>query len=331
VHFCGRWAVVSAGLACFLAFARLAQAEPLPIELSWEAPSECPTREEVMSELTRITRVRPGRVVTPISAQAKIERAASGRYQLRLRTQREDQTGDTDLDAATCPVLKRGVTLVLALTLGDGVDLVDEAAEPVPDAAPAATAPVTVTPKRAPSPRRRSQAAGPKRAESALRVAPWLSATVAWALTAKPALGAQLGLELGQVHWLALAQTSYFPARSATTVAGVGSSYSALIGALGGCGRAPFAGWALAACASFELGIVHGQAAGAFRDGSANAPWYAVGPSLVLETPLAGPLQLRIAGGLSVAFEPPRFAIRGLRDVYAASRYIPALSLGVSL
>ena len=106
----------------------------LPLDLIWDAPTECPSYAEVVTELTRITRVKPGREVVPVRAQAKIDRLPDGRYRLRLLTEREGQSGETDLDATSCPVLKRGVTLVLALTLGDGVDVVDEpaAAEPPP-------------------------------------------------------------------------------------------------------------------------------------------------------------------------------------------------------
>ncbi|HEY1535074.1 MAG TPA: hypothetical protein VGF76_13700, partial [Polyangiaceae bacterium] len=105
---------------------RPAHADPLAIDLSWAAPAECPTHDDVMAELARITRVKPGRLVASIRAEAVIERGSDGRYQLRLRTQREDQTGETELDATSCAALERGVTLILALALGDGVDVVDE-------------------------------------------------------------------------------------------------------------------------------------------------------------------------------------------------------------
>ena len=329
----GRAALRALSLAAagyFLASARQAHAEPLPIDLSWEAPPECPSYDEVMAELSRITRVKPGRTVTHIRADAQIEHTADNRYRLRLRTQREDQSGDTDLDAATCAVLKRGVTLVLALALGDGVDLVDEPAPPPPPVdvpePPAAPPPPVARPK--PPVPVAPVAIAPS---SEVRWSPWLAATGASGLTAKAALGPQIGLELGQLHWHALAQLSYWPSASAPRAQGIDSSYSAFIGALGGCGRVPFGAWSLSACATFEAGVVRGASAGAFQDGAATAPWYAVGPSLVLAAPLSGSLKLRVAGGLSVAFEPPHFAIRGFREVYVVSRYVPALTLGLAL
>lgn len=306
----------------------------MPIELTWDAPAECPTHDEVMAELARITRVKPGRAVTPIHAQAKIERGGEGRYRLRLRTQREDQTGDTDLDATTCPVLKRGVTLVLALALGDGVDLVDEKAPLEPTEAP------PPAPLLAPPVPRKVPAPAPKladaRAQGGLRASPWLAASGAWGQTAKPAFGAQLGLELGQVHWQALAQVSFYPARAADAVQGIEAAYGSLIGALGGCARAPLRAWSLSACASFEVGGIRGSSRSAshaaFSGGSSTAPWYAVAPGLVLTGPIAGRLKFRLAATLSVALDPPHFAVHGVSgNVYEVARFVPALSLGLSL
>jgi len=275
-----------------------------------------------MAELARITRVKPGRVVKPISAQAKITRTSAGRYELSLRTQREDQTGDTDLDAPACPVLKRGVTLVLALALGDGVDLID-------DKASTALAP----PERAaPAPAR----ARPHQRESAetltspMRLAPWLAATGAWGFIGKPSFGGQFGLTAGQTHWEALGRASLWPRQSAARVAGVDASFSAIVGALGVCGREPIGAWSLSGCATFELGAIHGSSSGAFRDGSATAPYYAVGPSVVLTMPLYGPATLRFEAGLGVALNPPHFVIASFREVYAVERFVPALSLGLA-
>ena len=318
-----------------LAFARPAQATgPLPIDLTWDAPAECPTHDEVMAELMRITRVKPGRSVTPIHAQAKIERIGEGRYRLQLRTQREDQTGDTDLDAATCPVLKRGVTLVLALALGDGVDLVDEKAPPEPaEAPPQPPAVAPPVPRKMPPPAPKLTA---PRVQAGLRATPWLALSGAWGQTAKPAFGPQLGMELGQIHWHALAQVSFYPARAADAVQGIEAAYGSLFGALGGCARAPLRAWSVSACLSFEVGGIRGSSRAAsqpvFEGGSAIAPWYAVAPALVVTGPLAGRLHFRFAAALSIAKDPPHFAVHGVNgSVFEAARFVPALSLGLSL
>lgn len=277
-----------------------------------------------MGELERITRVKEGRSVVPISAQATIERGADGRYRLHLRTQREDQSGTTDLAATSCAVLTRGVTLVLVLALGDGVEIVDEKPpEPEPAKKP--------EPPPPPPPKPRPLTLRPPLPSDPLRASPWLSAIGTWGASAKPAFGPQLGVELGREHWRALLEIAYFPPVSADPVSGIAARYSALTGALGGCARLPVGGWAFAGCAAFELGLVRGASSGAFQDGAATAPWLAAGPRVVVHAPLVARLKLRAALGLSVAFEPPRFAIRDLGEVHSVARFVPSASLGLSL
>jgi hypothetical protein len=336
-HYRARIPIILGILWAFSGFARAARADPLPIDLSWDAPPECPSQSEVMAELSRITRVKPGRVVTRISAQAKIERSSDGRYELRLRTQREDQTGDTDLDAATCPVLKRGVTLVLALALGDGVDLIDEKTPPsVASETNPAPSPGPAPPPASPAPPQPRPTATTTVAPESLSPTPsarvrgsaWLAAIGARGLVGKPALGPQFGLSARQTHWAALARVDVWPTQSAPNVGGVASTEDAVIASIGGCARAPFGAWSLASCANFELGAIHARSRGAFQDGSATAPWYAAGPSFALTTPLDGPLKLRLEAGLSIAFDPPHFALRSFGDVSVVARFVPALSLG---
>ena len=324
------WALFLAISWGILGLERPAHADPLPIELSWATPAECPTHDDVMAELARITRVKPGRVVASIRAEAVIERGSDGRYQLRLHTQREDQTGETELDATSCSALERGVTLILALALGDGVDVVDE--KSAPPEAPSKPPPPPPPPVPAPTSPKVPLATLPKASEqrAPLRWEPWLAAAGSSGLVAKPALGAQLGLALGQEHWQANARATLWPSGSAAPVQGIDASFFAAIGGLAGCARLPLAAWALSACANLEVGAIHGSARGALQDSAATAPWYAAGPSLVLAAPLAGRVKLRLEAGLSLAFDPPHFAIRGLRDVYVVSRFVPAASLGVS-
>ncbi len=303
----------------------------LPLDLTWDAPPECPSYADVVTELERITRVRPGREITSVRAKAKIERLEDGRYRLTLLTEREGQTGETDLDAASCPVLKRGVTLVLALTLGDGVDVVDEdvantkpkpadrAADRKPEPPPPSPPSVALTPSPPPA----------DRAVDGLRWSPWLAANGGWGLLREPSFGAQLGLGLGKRHWQTRFDATFWPPVAGARFQGVDASYFAFVGAVGACGRWPFAGWSFAGCATLQIGALHGASTGAFRDGAATAPWYAAAPSLVVTAPFYGPVAVRLEAAVAIAFDPPRFALRYAQDVYAVSRFVPALSLGL--
>ena len=316
-------------IAGSLAAVRSAHAESLPVDLSWEAPSECPSHDEVMSELERTARVKSGRVVAPIHAEAKIERTADGRYRLRLHTRREQQAADTDLDATSCTVLIRGVTLVLALALGDGVDLIDEPeqeAEPKPEPKAKVLPPPSPAPR--PTPRSLLPEAHEKGSASRVRASPWLAVAAATSWLPKPSLGAELGLSLGQRYFETQAELRLWPSVAAAPVQGIGSSFGAFVAALGVCGRAPFAGWSFAACGSFEAGAIRGASQGAFQDGAATAPWYAARPSLVLQANVIGPFQVRLEAGVALAFAPPHFAIQSVAPVYSLSRFVPSAALG---
>lgn len=298
----------------------------LPLDLVWDAPTECPSYAEVVTELERITRVKPGREVTPVRAQAKIERTPDGRYRLRLLTEREGQTGETDLDASSCPVLKRGVTLVLALTLGDGVDVVDEPAAPEPPPKQPESPPVAKKP--APPAVTPPASVAPAEQSAQLRFSPWLAASGAWGFVEKPSFGPQLGLAVGKARWQARADITFWPPVDGARYQNIDSSYLAFVGAFGACARTLPSGWSLAACGTFQVGVIHGASNGAFRDGSATAPWYAVAPSVVVTAP--APVAVRLEAGLAIAFEPPRFAIQYADDVYTVSRFVPAVSIGLS-
>jgi hypothetical protein len=299
----------------------------LPLDLTWDAPPECPSYAEVVTELERITRVKPGRDIASVRARAQIERTPNGRYRLRLRTEREGQTGETDLDAASCPVLKRGVTLVLALTLGDGVDVVDESA-PASSANPSELAAPPKKPESPPQPRPTfATGANPPPDRAAWRVSPWIAANGAWGLLHKPSLGPQIGVGVGKGHWQARIDATFWPPVAGARFQNVDSSYLAFVGALGGCARTRGPGWSFAGCAALQVGAIHGSSEGALHDGSATAPWYAIAPSVVVAGPRAFPV--RVEASLAIAFDPPRFAIRYADDVYTVSRFVPALSVGV--
>lgn len=308
--------------------ARVARADALPVTLEWDAPAECPTQAEVLGELSRITRVKPGRVVTPIHARAQIDRT-SNKYRLHLRTEREDQTGDTDLDASDCGVLKRGVTLVLALALGDGVDVMDEKPEDAPPATPErAPRQAPAPPPPPPRPRRDSPMNSAK--TDTLAFVPALSGTIASGFLGKAAFGAQLSLTGETRHFAAFAEASAWPEQTTAHVQGVAAQLEALSGALGACARDPLGALALSACARFTLGAIHARSEGAFRNGASTAPYFALGPALVLTAPLAGKVQLRAEAALDIALAPPQFEEQNFGRIYAVSSVIPLLSLGLA-
>lgn len=114
-----------AGFLLLLASRALAQA-PLPLELTWTAPRECPTGDDVRAELARIANVKNGLSLRPLIARVDVGRRNTT-YIAVLRTEHDGRAGQRQLEAASCPTLVRSVTLVLALAFGAGVEVRDVA------------------------------------------------------------------------------------------------------------------------------------------------------------------------------------------------------------
>jgi hypothetical protein len=114
-----------AGFLLLLASRALAQA-PLPLELAWNAPSECPTGDDVRAELGRIANVKSGLSLRRLIARVEVGRR-NNTYIAVLRTEHDGRVGQRQLEAASCPTLVRSVTLVLALAFGAGVEVRDVA------------------------------------------------------------------------------------------------------------------------------------------------------------------------------------------------------------
>jgi hypothetical protein len=124
--------VVSALLGMLQAGPARAQSG-LPLELSWQAPAECPSADDVHAELARIAHARPGHVLEPLRADGRVRRDHR-RYVLEVHTEHQGQAGERRVEAKDCRTLVRTLTLILALTFGAGVELATESeatSEPV--------------------------------------------------------------------------------------------------------------------------------------------------------------------------------------------------------
>lgn len=115
-----------------------------PIELMWEAPSGCPTQDDVLAEVLRI--VGAAEVRRNVQAQAHVERRGE-RWVVTLRTRQSGGGGERSLEGHTCKAVASASALVLALTLQT------DAPEPAATAtaAPSAVAPPSPPPAPAPA------------------------------------------------------------------------------------------------------------------------------------------------------------------------------------
>lgn len=111
---CARWLgtpLLQVALAvCLLSLSRTVRASEPVIE--WNAPPECPDRDELASQVHRLL---GGEVQSNVSATTDVTRGA-GLYQARIRIRTAAGLGQRILDNARCDVLAESVALVVALS-----------------------------------------------------------------------------------------------------------------------------------------------------------------------------------------------------------------------
>lgn len=121
-----RWGALA--LVAFIVTLPLpAQAQQGPIDLTWQAPQECPARSVVLDKVRRLlgTRAAPGSV---LRAEGRITKARAG-YRLELVLQGGAETGERKLAARRCADLAGAAAVALALLYSDAVA---EESQPVP-------------------------------------------------------------------------------------------------------------------------------------------------------------------------------------------------------
>jgi hypothetical protein len=326
--------------------------ERLPLELTWQAPSECPSSGDVRAELERAARARPGFSLTPLVAQARVEHRGTS-YATTLLTEHDGQHGERRLEAADCKTLVRTVTLVLALAFGAGVEVAqgavarDETAAGPPageEPAPAEGTPQSATPPPPPStPNAAAVEARPTEEDladrnadagassdhagraSALRLALFAGGGAQLGLMPSAAFSLSVGAELSAGAFSIGLRTTAWPGVTDGVAAKLSARFDGLAGALQGCGQLPLAALTLALCARAWAGALRGRSSGAAPDGSATAPWYALGSAVSLSWPNGQWLRVRIEAGLAASLDRPRFVIEGLRQVHRVQPLVPEL------
>ena len=309
----------------------------LPLHLDWSAPLECPTGQQVERELRRITHPRPGRVLVPLQARARITRDGDS-YHLALQLTRNGELSEAHFDSKVCAPLRKAATLVLALAYGDGIDIKEDASDA--GAAEDAAGPKSPSPSPSPSPPSATVATTTPPRDEAERGRPpegrshftsWVAATFSSGFIGDSGTGAEAGLGWGGRSLSVFGRFSAFPPGTAASSGGVSAELSAVAGALGGCATWPRAAVTLQVCLAFEAGALHAHSDGAVVEGSATAPWLALNPALVLLVPVSRPLALRAELGALIPFTAPHFDVAPLGTVYVPSRLAPRASLGISV
>jgi hypothetical protein len=327
-----------------LVLARESRAQTL--DLAWDAPSGCPSGEEIRRDFERSVRVRPGRTPPHIVAQAVVEQRGP-RWHLRLHTARDGVEGDREIETESCASVARAALLVLSLALGEGVDLGAETSSESGghDAAPVSEAPATAAPPTAAdnSPPPAGAASPPPAALQAGRIdSHAVPRTLAWSVTIDgryaggPLPGSSFGFGGGvdgRRRWLgASARLAAWPEVGQEPMAGLRTRYAGIGGSLSICVlAAPFRFLATAACAGFQATAIRGESSGATQGFSRVAPWYALLPALRAWVPLLGAVHVELGLELAVSLNQPQFIVQNSSYAYTVPSVAPNAVLGLSL
>jgi hypothetical protein len=303
--------------------ARAADRAP-SVELSWNAPDACPSGDDVVREVGRLTSRPANYTPVHLSAEGRIEQI-EGRWFLHLRTVREGVAGERDLDAASCASLARAAALVLALALGELAELIPPA--PPEPAAPPPPPPPPIVPASVPA--------------VAVAAAQPTRPARAWSLTLDArgglgplpghALGLGAGVDTGRGWWWTSLRVQAWPGADQVPSPGLAAHYRGVGAALMGClapVRARFL--TLLACDGIQVSALAATATGTNRDATQVAPWYALLPALRARWPIYRALRAELGVELPVSLNRPRFVINGLGDVHVVPRLAPTVALGLA-
>jgi len=276
----------------------------LHLDFTWTAPDTCPTQAQVVEELSRAVDA-DGKELPPLSARATVERDGAT-WRLELSTEMDGVAGTRQLQADSCDGLARAATLVLALTLGEGLARRQQAeAEAKAAPPPPKPAPEPAPPKPPPPP--------PPPAPS--RALVW----AAVALGSDPLRALGPGLTLGAAFQPSLLRLGASVATSAprsTPFAGSGGDLRSFTfsGSLEACLAPKLPPLQLAACANGGLTLLEVEGRGTARDRRASVPLYGLGPSIAAEWVLSKNAFLRLAVVSRFFLKRPELVVEDLPE-----------------
>jgi hypothetical protein len=271
-----------------------------PVDLVWNAPAGCPSRDAVLAEVGRIL---GGPSSRRMGARADVTEVSASHFSLHLTTDLEGAQGERTLDADSCASLAQAAALILAWTLDPTRARTAVAAPSAPPAAPSAPSPPP-PPSPPPSP-------GPSE-PFAVVVAASGAADVNTLPSLAGGVEATLGALLGPVR-VEVSGTDWATQGASKPVQGGATDQTTLHvldATLRGCFRGRLG-------ERFELdpclggGFVYassvGVASSTFQAFEKSGIWAALRGDVIAAWRLIGPLALRASLGVGVPLSPPAF------------------------
>lgn len=241
----------------------------LPLDFTWTAPDTCPTRAAVVEQLSQAVDAG-GKELPPLMARAVVTQDGTS-WRLELVTEMDGRRGTRVLEADSCDGLARAATLVLALTLGEGLARRQAEAEAAA-AAPAPPPPAVPPPASKPTP-------PPERKRSSLLL--WAGASVGGDALGVLGPGVVVGAAFNpSLLQLGLRLEATFPRSSELAGSGGEVQSFGFSGELGACLAPTLEPVQLSLCGNGGVTLLDVRGLGTASDRRANIPLYGLGPSV---------------------------------------------------
>ena len=261
------------------------------VDLVWNAPAGCPSRDAVLAEVRRaLTGSRP----RPAAARADVTILTAVRWSVHLVTNVNGAQGERAFEADSCAALASAAALIVAWTI-----------DPLRARAPAAGAPTKVTSKESTAATSR-----PARSRSGFSglVAIAAQGDLGTLPSAAPAAEATAGATFG--HLRAEVSGSAWAGQDVKGSATEGTHLHLFDGTLRGCWRG-LIGQSVEIDPCLGAGIVHASSEG-FGESTpyrSDGWWWMARGDLLTTWALVGPVSLRVMVGVVVPLARPSIVI----------------------
>jgi hypothetical protein len=268
----------------------------VPVDLTWNAPAECPSRDAVVDEVARVL-TAPKRQRVRVSADVDVSHDGQGHWHGALKVATGDAHGERSLDAESCPAIASATAVIIAVAVEGGMP------EPaLPEAPP--------PPKSTPHATRAAPQQAPQLIVGAAAVvdgamlpsfAPGVEGTLGW------------GYSWSVWRIRGVASGSFFPSKDSAQLRseapGAFGSFELFTAAARVCAsviRGPFD---LGPCLGAEVDFMTGAAAGAALPSPRTGTWPSTLLSLLASWSFARHLAMVVRGDGFYAPQPPEFVL----------------------
>jgi len=311
----GRMVQLPKALPLALAF-QLLTSRAGAAELAWSAPAECPDHTDVAREVGRLVG-EPLEAADRADFAVEIVRSGAG-FELTLRRTERDsgERASRKLRGKTCSDVTDAAAVAIAMAI-QGDDASAQGVEWQTEPREATPLPEPVAPSTSRMARDRGTRSAPE--PSPFYALGAVGGVVDFGALPDAAPGVELDVSGGYRKVRLTALAALFAPVSAPASAGGGGEFRFWVVGMLSCFEQPLRGYALAACAGFELGRMRGQGEGVTTPRERSAHWEAARLEAGVSLPAAGAFAVGIRAGAVFPFYRPEFVLDGTELVHRAA------------